>query len=149
MLSVENLKIEFAAKPLFVGVSFVINRKERAALVGKNGAGKTTLLKVIAGEVAPTEGSVNIQRDIAIGYLPQVMKLSDETTVLEETRKAFRDLHKLKSRVTELNEKLSQRTDYDSQAYMDLVELFTSESERLQLIESENHEAQIERTLRG
>lgn len=149
MLSVENLKIEFGAKPLFAGVTFVINRKERAALVGKNGAGKSTLLKVIAGESAPNEGTVNIQRDLVIGYLPQVMKLSDETTVVEETKKAFRDLHKLKSKVRELNEELSRRTDYDSPSYMDLVELFTSESERLQLIESENHEAQIERTLTG
>ena len=149
MLSVENLKIEFGAKPLFAGVSFVINRKERAALVGKNGAGKSTLLKMLAGEIAPSDGTINIQRDITIGYLPQVMKLSDETSVIEETKKAFQDVHKLKSKVAKLNEELASRSDYESQSYMELVELFTSESERLQLMENDNYEAQIERTLKG
>ena len=149
MISVENLKVEFGVKPLFEGASFVVNPKDRIALVGKNGAGKSTLLKIISGQQRPTDGQVSVPLDSTVGYLPQVMKLSDETTVRVETQKAFADVAALKLRVEELEQQMSERTDYESDDYMALVERYTQEHERYLMMGAENQEAQMERTLMG
>ena len=111
MISVEGLKVEFGVKPLFTDVSFVINERDRIALVGKNGAGKSTMLKILAGLQTPTEGTVSIPNDCTIGYLPQVMKLQDSTTVRDEVRKAFADISKMESRVERLQKEMESRTD--------------------------------------
>ena len=149
MISVENLKVEFGVKPLFEGASFVVNPKDRIALVGKNGAGKSTLLKIIAGQQRPTAGQVVLPQDTTVGYLPQVMRLSDETTVREEAQKAFADVAALKQRVDELERQMGERTDYESDDYMSLVERYTQEHERYLMMGAENQEAQLERTLMG
>ncbi|MEE0337244.1 MAG: ATP-binding cassette domain-containing protein, partial [Prevotella sp.] len=149
MISIENLKVEFGVKPLFHDVSFVVNDKDRIALVGKNGAGKSTLLKIIAGLQKPTTGNVAIPTDTTIGYLPQVMNLQDDTTVRQETQKAFADIDKIKAKVDKLNEELASRTDYESENYMQLVEKFTNEHDRYMMMGAENYEAEIERTLTG
>ena len=149
MISVEHLKVEFAARPLFSEASFVVNRRDRIALVGKNGAGKSTMLKIIAGLQQPTDGIVARQRDVSIGYLPQVMVLSDDTTLIAEVEKAFGHIHELQARVASLNDELANRTDYESADYMELVEAFTRESERLQMMGAQNYRAEMERTLQG
>ena len=149
MISVENLKVEFGVKPLFEGASFVVNPKDRIALVGKNGAGKSTLLKIIAGMQRPTAGQVVLPQDTTVGYLPQVMRLSDETTVRVETQKAFADVAALKQQVEELERQMSERTDYESDDYMALVERYTQEHERFLMMGAESQEAQLERTLMG
>ena len=149
MISVEQLKVEFGVKPLFSGACFVINDRDRIALVGKNGAGKSTLLKILCGMQKPTAGVVAVPNDTTIGYLPQVMILQDDTTVREEARKAFANVTQLKARVDELNHQLSERTDYESEEYAALVERFTSEHERLLMMGAENCEAELERTLAG
>ncbi len=149
MISVEGLKVEFGVKPLFQGVSYVINDKDRIALVGKNGAGKSTMLKILCGQQKPTSGVVAVPNDTTIGYLPQVMKLSDDTTVREETRKAFANNTKLKEQIDRMNAELSERTDYESESYMALVNKFTQEHERYMMLGGENYEAEIERTLTG
>ena len=149
MISIDNLKVEFGVKPLFDNVSFVINDKDRIALVGKNGAGKSTMLKIICGLQKPTSGNVAIPNDTTIGYLPQVMNLQDNTTVREEVKKAFADISKMKERVDKLNEELAQRTDYESDSYMELVQKFTTEHERYMMMGADNYEAEMERTLTG
>ncbi|MDY5126500.1 MAG: ABC-F family ATP-binding cassette domain-containing protein [Prevotella sp.] len=149
MISVEGLRVEFAAKPLFCNVSFVINDRDRIALVGKNGAGKSTMLKILCGMQKPTDGRVAVPQDTTIGYLPQVMVLSDHTTVIEETRKAFSHVTELKKRIDDLNLQLAQRTDYESDEYLNLVQTFTTEHERYMMLGAENCEAEIERTLLG
>ncbi len=149
MISVENLFVEFSAKPLFSGVSYVINDRDRIALVGKNGAGKSTMLKIIAGELQPTDGCVSVPRETTIGYLPQVMILSDEHTVREEAELAFSHIHQLKEYVESLNQEISERTDYESDKYMDLVERFSIANERLQMMGGMNYQGQLERTLVG
>ena len=149
MLSVESLSVEFSARPLFSGVSFVVNAKDRIALVGKNGAGKSTMLKILAGIQTPTSGNVSIQRNISVGYLPQVMVLTDDSTVLEETEKAFKHVHQMQRELEQLNNELSERTDYESEDYMELVEIFTHKSELYQLIGGMNYRAEMERTLLG
>lgn len=149
MISVEGLKVEFGVKPLFSGVSFVINPRDRIALVGKNGAGKSTMLKILCGMQKPTEGTVAVPNDTTVGYLPQVMKLQDDTTVREETRKAFAGNTRLKERIDEMNRQLAERTDYESDEYMALVQKFTQEHERYMMMGAENYEAEIERTLCG
>lgn len=149
MISVEHLSVEFSARPLFTDVSFVINKKDRIALVGKNGAGKSTLLKILSGHQEPTSGTVAVQNDITIGYLPQVMVLSDEHTVMEEAEKAFEHISDMQQRVEQLNNQLANRTDYESESYMQLVESFTHESERFQLMGGMNYHAELERTLQG
>ena len=149
MISVEGLRVEFAAKPLFSNVSFVINDRDRIALVGKNGAGKSTMLKILCGMQKPTEGRVAVPQDTTIGYLPQVMVLSDHTTVIEETRKAFSHVTELKKRIDDLNLQLAQRTDYESDEYLNLVQTFTTEHERYMMLGADNCEAEIERTLLG
>lgn len=149
MISVEHLSVEFSARPLFSDVSFVINKKDRIALVGKNGAGKSTLLKILSGIQEPTSGTVAVQNDIKIGYLPQVMVLSDEHTVMEEAEKAFEHISDMQKQVEILNNELAQRTDYESEDYMQLVERFTHESERFQMMGGMNYHAELERTLQG
>lgn len=149
MISVEGLKVEFGVKPLFQDVSFVINDRDRIALVGKNGAGKSTMLKILCGQQKPTSGVVAIPNDTTIGYLPQVMILQDDTTLLEETRKAFAHNTKMKARLDKMNEELSRRTDYESEEYMALVEKFSQEHERYMMMGAENYEAEMERTLLG
>ena len=149
MISVENLKVEFSVKPLFADASFVINDKDRIALVGKNGAGKSTLLKILCGMEQPTAGTVAVPSDTTIGYLPQVMKLADHTTVREETRKAFSHHTEMQERLSQLNAQLAERTDYESESYMELVEKFTQEHERFQMMGADNYEAEMERTLIG
>ena len=149
MISVEGLKVEFGVKPLFHDVSFVINQRDRIALVGKNGAGKSTLLKILCGMQQPTEGVVSIPNDMTMGYLPQVMKLVDDTTVREEARKAFADNTQMAERLERMNRELSERTDYETEEYMDLVQRYTEAHERYQMMGAEGYEAEIERTLVG
>ena len=149
MISVEGLKVEFGVKPLFEHASFVVNDRDRIALVGKNGAGKSTLLKILCGQQQPTAGVVTVPTGTTIGYLPQVMNLQDQTTVREETQKAFADVAQLKARVDRLNQQLSERTDYESDDYLALVERFTQEHERYMMMGAETQEADIERTLTG
>lgn len=149
MISVENLKVEFAATPLFDDVSYVINDKDRIALVGKNGAGKSTMLKIIAGIQQPTSGTVSVSNDMTIGYLPQVMVLSDERTVIEETEQAFSHIGEMQERLQRMNNELAERSDYESDEYMKLVEKFTHETERFQMMGGMNYQAEMERTLQG
>ena len=149
MISVEGLKVEFGVKPLFADVNFVINPRDRIALVGKNGAGKSTMLKILCGQQVPTAGNVVIPNDCTIGYLPQVMKLQDNTTVREEAQKAFAHIADLKARVEQLERQLSERTDYESEDYMQLVERYTTEHERYLMMGPERREAELERTLIG
>lgn len=149
MISIEGLKVEFGIKPLFADVSFVINERDRIALVGKNGAGKSTLLKILAGQKTPTTGTVSVPNDCTIGYLPQVMVLQDNTTVREETRKAFADVDKVKARLEQLQKEVETRTDYESTDYMDLVERYTATHERYMMMGAESREAEMERTLTG
>ena len=149
MISVEGLKVEFGVKPLFTDVGFVVNDTDRIALVGKNGAGKSTLLKILCGRQKPTSGVVSVPNDTTIGYLPQVMNLQDDTTVREETRKAFSDTTRLKERLDDMQQQMTERTDYDSDDYIQLVERFTQEHERYMMLGGENYEAEIERTLVG
>ena len=149
MISVESLHVEFGIKPLFANASFVVNDRDRIALVGKNGAGKSTLLKILCGQQKPTGGVVSIPNDTTIGYLPQVMILQDDTTVRQEAQKAFSNVTELKAKVDALNQQLAERTDYESESYLALVEKFTLEHERYMMMGAENCEAELERTLMG
>jgi ATP-binding cassette subfamily F protein 3 len=149
MISVEGLTVEFGVKPLFSDASFVVNDRDRIALVGKNGAGKSTLLKILCGQQRPTSGVVAVPNDCTIGYLPQVMNLQDDTTVREEAQKAFSDIRKMKEQLERMNQELSERTDYESESYLALVEKFTQEHERFMMMGADNYEAEIERTLIG
>ena len=149
MISIDNLTVEFGTRPLFHDVSYVINDHDRIALVGKNGAGKSTMLKIICGLQKPTSGTIGIPNNCEIGYLPQVMKLSDDTTVLEETCKAFAGRTKMQAELKKMEQEMADRTDYESDSYMQLVERFTQEHERYQLMGGDNYEADIERTLTG
>ena len=149
MISVEGLKVEFGVTPLFEDVSFVINKKDRIALVGKNGAGKSTLLKILSGLQRPTEGVVAVQKGVTIGYLPQVMVLSDTRTVMAEAEMAFNHIFELRERLNKMNQELADRTDYDSESYHELIERFTHENERFLMMGGTNYRAEIERTLIG
>ena len=149
MISVEGLRVEFGIKPLFANASFVVNDKDRIALVGKNGAGKSTLLKILCGQQKPTNGTVSVPQDTTIGYLPQVMNLQDSTTVRQEAQKAFADITKMQQRLEKMNQELAERTDYESESYLALIEKYTTEHERYMMMGAENYEAEIERTLSG
>ena len=149
MISVEGLKVEFGVKPLFSDANFVINPRDRIALVGKNGAGKSTLLKILCGQQKPTAGTVAVPNDTTIGYLPQVMKLQDDTTVREETQKAFANVTAMAERVERLEREMNERTDYESDDYMALVERYTMEHERYLMMGAAHREAELERTLIG
>lgn len=149
MISVENLKVEFGVTPLFEGVSYVINPKDRIALVGKNGAGKSTMLKILAGLQTPTSGTVSIPRDLCICYLPQVMKITDTRTVREEAAEAFSHISELKTDLDRMTQELADRTDFESEEYHALIDRFTRENERYQLIGGSNCQAELEQTLQG
>lgn len=149
MVSIDNLKVEFGVRPLFQDVNFVINERDRIALVGKNGAGKSTMLKILCGLQKPTSGSVSIPNDVTIGYLPQVMKLADDTTVYEETRKAFSRQAVMKAKLESMQREMSERTDYESDEYLALVDRFAQEHELYMMMGGENYAAELERTLIG
>ena len=149
MISIENLKVEFGATPLFQGVSYITNPKDRIALVGKNGAGKSTMLKILAGLQQPTEGTISMPKGISVCYLPQVMRLSDSRTVREETELAFAHISEQKSLVDRLAAEMAERTDYESEEYHELIDRFTRENERFQIIGGANYHAEMEQTLCG
>lgn len=148
-ISINSLSVEFSAKSLFDNISYIINPKDRIALVGKNGAGKSTMLKIIAGLQKPTSGNVAMPRDTTVGYLPQHITVSDTSTVIDEVRSAFSHVDKMRARLDEINNELLTRTDYESDAYQELIETMTSLTDRLAIEESENFEAEIEKTLIG
>lgn len=149
MISIDKLGVEFSATPLFLDASFVVNPKDRIALVGKNGAGKSTMLKIIAGMQEPTYGQVARQKDITIGYLPQVMVLADSRTVREEAETAFAHISEMQERLEKMNEEIARRTDYESESYMALIEKFTHENDRFSMMGGTNYHAELERTLQG
>ncbi len=149
MISIEQLKVEFNATPLFREVSYVINPKDRIALVGKNGAGKSTMLKIIAGMQSPTSGVVSVPREVSIGYLPQVMILSDHRTVIEEAQLAFEHIFELQASLEKMNVELAERTDYESESYQKLIDRFTHENDRFLMMGGTNFHAEMERTLMG
>ena len=149
MISIDKLGVEFSATPLFLDASFVVNPKDRIALVGKNGAGKSTMLKIIAGLQEPTYGQVARQKDITIGYLPQVMRLADSRTVMEEAETAFAHISEMQERLDRMNEEIARRTDYESESYMALIEKFTHENDRFTMMGGTNYHAELERTLQG
>ena len=141
--------MEFNATPLFEDVSYVINKKDRIALVGKNGAGKSTMLKILAGIQQPTSGVVAVPRECTIGYLPQVMVLSDERTVMQEAELAFEHIFEMQADIERMSQQLAERTDYDSEDYQKLIDRFTHENERFLMMGGTNYRAEVERTLQG
>ena len=149
MISIQNLSVEFSAKSLFDNINYVINKKDKIALVGKNGAGKSTMLKIIAGLQSPTSGCVAKPNDITISYLPQQMELNDTLTVVEEVSKAFSHIDDMHKQLNKINAELQQRTDYESKEYQDLIDRLTLLNEHIAIEESENKEAEMERTLIG
>ena len=149
MISIDGLSVAFGGNTLFDNITYVINKKDRIALVGKNGAGKSTMLKIIAGLQAPTSGSVNMPKDLTVGYLPQQMNLSDTRTVMEEAEQAFSHIFELQSRIERMNTELSERTDYESEYYQELIERVSNANEQLALIGASNYQAEIEKTLIG
>ena len=149
MISIEGLSVAFGGNTLFDNITYVINKKDRIALVGKNGAGKSTMLKIIAGLQAPTSGNVNMPKDLTVGYLPQQMNLSDTRTVMEEAEQAFSYIFELQSRIERMNTELSESTDYESEYYQELIERVSNANEQLALIGASNYQAEIEKTLIG
>lgn len=149
MISIQNLSVEFSARPLFDNINYVINKRDRIALVGKNGAGKSTMLKIIAGLQEPTSGSVAVPRDISVAYLPQQMEINDTLTVVEEVSKAFSHIDEMHTRLEQLNNSLAERDDYDSPAYQRLIDEMTTLTEHISMAESESGEAEMEKTLIG
>lgn len=149
MVSVEGLTVEFGSFTLFDNISFVVNKKDRIALVGKNGAGKSTMLKTFAGIQSPTKGNISYPKDVTIGYLPQIMQLNDGNTVLEEAALAFKHIHAIENELNDVNRQLAERTDYESQAYHDLIERSTYLNEQFSISGGNNFQAEIEKTLLG
>lgn len=149
MISIQNLSVEFSARPLFDNINYVINKRDKIALVGKNGAGKSTMLKIIAGLQHPTSGQVVVPEGVTIGYLPQQMEVSDTLTVVDEVRKAFGHIDALQRELDEVNERIAATTDFESDKYTYLIDRMTSLSERLAIEQSENADAEIEKTLKG
>ncbi len=149
MISINNLSVEFSAKALFDNINYVINPRDKIALVGKNGAGKSTMLKIIAGIQKPTSGSVSVPAGVTIGYLPQQMVLQDELTVVEEVKKAFSHIDEMHATLDKLNAELAERTDYESDGYQQLIDRMTSLTDRIAIEGSENCEAEMEKTLLG
>ena len=149
MIAIQNLSVEFSSKSLFDNINYVINKRDRIALVGRNGAGKSTMMKIIAGLQSPTSGTVSKPSDITIGYLPQQMVLSDTQTLKEEVKKAFEHVNKINARVDELNAELLNRTDYESEEYHNLIDRLSHYTELQSMYRSDNCEAEMERTLIG
>ncbi len=149
MISVNNLTIEFSSQVLFDNINYVINPKDKIALVGKNGAGKSTMLKIIAGLQTPTSGSVAIPSDVTIGYLPQQMVLEDTLTVVEEVRKVFAHIDDMQRHLDHMNQELAERTDYESDDYQALIERVSNLTEELAMASGENCEAEMEKALLG
>ena len=149
MISIEGLSVAFGGNTLFDNITYVINKKDRIALVGKNGAGKSTMLKIIAGLQAPTSGCVNMPKDLTVGYLPQQMNLTDTRTVMEEAEQAFAHIFELQARIERMNVELAERTDYESNDYQELIERVSNANEQLALIGAANYQAEIEKTLIG
>lgn len=149
MVSVEGLTVEFGSFTLFDNISFVVNKKDRIALVGKNGAGKSTMLKTFAGIQSPTKGNISYPKDVTIGYLPQIMQLNDGNTVLEEAALAFKHIHAIENELNDVNRQLAERTDYESQAYHDLIERSTYLNEQFSISGGNNFQAEVEKTLLG
>ena len=149
MISIDGLTVEFGGTTLFSDISFVINEKDRIALMGKNGAGKSTLLKILAGVREPTRGKVSAPKDTVIAYLPQHLMVNDGRTVFEEAEQAFAHLHEMEAEINELNRQLETRTDYDSDDYMQLIERVSTLSEKFYSIEDINYHADVEKTLMG
>jgi len=149
MISIQNLKVEFSARPLFDNINYVINKNDRIALVGKNGAGKSTMLKIIAGLQTPTSGLVSKPSDVTIGYLPQQMRLVDNCTLREEAVKAFDHVKELDREIDAINVEIAQRTDYDSENYQGLLERLSEKTDVRVMMQSENYEAELEKTLLG
>ena len=149
MISIQGLKVEFGSQVLFENISYVVNKRDKIALVGKNGAGKTTMLRIITGEQQPTSGTVSRQSDITIGYLPQQMQIKDSLTVKQEAGRAFEHLQLMDDAINRMNQELADRTDYDSEDYQELIERVAEKTELRALMQSENIEAEIEKTLLG
>ncbi|MBR3884375.1 MAG: ABC-F family ATP-binding cassette domain-containing protein [Bacteroidaceae bacterium] len=149
MISVDNIRVDFGGTNLFHDVSFIINKKDRIALVGKNGAGKTTLLRILSGGQSPTEGTISKQRNITVGYLPQVMNHNDGRTVFEEAELAFEHIHEMEIELQKMNNELSSREDYDSESYHQLIEDYTHLNEQYTMMGGSHYEAEIERALTG
>ena len=149
MISVEGLTVEFGGFTLFDDVSFVVNKKDRIALVGKNGAGKSTMLKIFAGLQSPTSGTVSVPKETTIGYLPQQMKLADTQTVREEAEHAFEHIHEMEKEIERLNQQLAERTDYETESYQNLIDRVTHLTEHFQMMGGNNYHAELERTLVG
>lgn len=149
MISIEQLRVEFGGTPLFDDIGFLINPKDRIALVGKNGAGKTTLLKLISGKMSPTKGRIVIPKDLTVGYLPQHMIHNEGTTVMQETEKAFEHIKELKQDIDRMGTELATRTDYDSEDYHRIIEKLSHTQEYLQIVDGGNYQAEIEKTLVG
>ena len=149
VISIDQLSVEFSARPLFTDISYVVNDRDRIALVGKNGAGKSTMLKIIAGVEQPTGGGVSVPKGTTVGYLPQVMVLSDSCTVRAEAEKAFAHLHEIQADIKRMEQEMAQRDDYESESYMLLCERFTHESERLEMMGGSEYMGKLERTLMG
>ena len=149
MISIQGLKVEFGSQVLFENINYVINKRDKVALVGKNGAGKSTMLKIIAGEQQPTSGVVARQADITIGYLPQQMRLKDEHTVKQEAALAFEHLQQMDAAIERMNNELAERTDYDSDSYQELIERVAQKTELRSLMQGDHIEAEIEKTLMG
>ncbi len=149
MISIEQLRVEFGGSPLFDDIGFLINPKDRIALVGKNGAGKTTLLKLISGKMLPTKGRIVLPKDLTIGYLPQHMIHNEGTTVMQETEKAFEHIKELKQDIDRMGTELATRTDYESEDYHRIIEKLSHTQEYLQIVDGGNYQAEIEKTLVG
>ncbi len=149
MISIEGLTVEFGGTPLFDNINYVINKRDRIALVGKNGAGKSTMLKIVAGIQSPTSGAVRVPKEVSIGYLPQQMKLSDSRTVMAEAEQAFAHIFELQARIDSMNHELATRTDYESEEYANIIECVTHANEQLLLINGGSYQAEIEKTLIG
>ena len=149
MLSIDNIRVDFGGTNLFHDVSFIINKRDRIALVGKNGAGKSTLLKIIAGMQSPTTGTISRPKEFTVGYLPQVMHHTDGRTVFEEAEQAFAHIHEMEARLERMNNELAERTDYESEEYHELIDTYTHLNEQYTMMGGSHYEAEIERTLTG
>ena len=149
MINIQNLKVEFNARPLFDAISYVINRRDRIALVGRNGAGKTTMLRIIAGQMQPTSGTISMPTGTTVGYLPQHMTIKDSRTLVDEVSMAFAHIDNMRQCLQQMNTSLAERTDYDSPAYLELIDRMTVLNEQLAMEEGDNQQAEMERTLQG